>query len=1142
MKWDIKANKGLLTTGLVGAVVLTSAFQAIELPNVSQAVPVDQFVNFESAHVHPIDMTPDGNLLLAVNTANNSLEVFSAVNGVLGHVSSIPVGLDPVSVRARNNSEAWVVDQVSDEISIVDLTQNIVVRSLTTEDEPADVVFAGGTPATKAFVSCAGRESVLVFDLSNLDGTPTEVLLKGEQPRALAVSNDKMTVYCAFFESGNATTVLNGNDFFNFQHGTNRFGVCSPQGGCTVIPNDVTNPGGPLGGLLDANAGIVPNSGTGFSPPFNTNLPPTPETKSMIVRKNAIGQWLDDNSHDWTDMVSGNVAGKARIQGWDMPDRDVAVIDAASPSTAGVTYQTRLGNILMAMAVDPSSGQVSVVGTDATNEIRFEPNLNGRFLRVNISQFGSVGGANVITDLNPHLDYLTPAVAPALRMQSIGDPRGVAYKPDGSLMYVTGMGSNNVIRLNPNGSRNQPDPIPVGEGPTGIVLDAAGNMAYVLNRFEGSISTLDLSTNEEVARTSFFDPTPEVIKAGRRHLYNTHEGSGTGHIACGSCHVDARWDRLGWDLGDPSGEMENVDGKSFHPLKGVKTTQFLIDIIDRGRGNLHWRGDKAEFADFATAFQNLQGRVDPKPLNEMEEFADFLSNIWYVPNPYRVFKPESQSSVSRMNTPPKVRGIGTTFQSIPPAVNLFISVNINCAHCHNAQTGRGELAGNGNVAGTGAGQLVDFGPNRNMAADLRSTYRKNGFFYNTTECNVGFGMMSEGVMETWFNEGGVGNYLGDYEPELLSWSGGIHPGNCAQCFNTTNFPLATTEVHDALPALGLRQTLNGAIGSISALNTMLDLAETRPNEYGMIVKGVYGGERRGFYYLGGNMYQSDMPGETVTHSVLVSAAQSGSQPMSWTLVHPSTKIRMGVDRDADGVLDKEDSELFVNARVILEGPYQAGIMRTDLLEQDFLPKVDPYGLGDTASTAVMERTGPTAPVDWVVLEVRESGNSGNVLASRAVLLAANGMVMTPSGESTVAFPSLAEDSYHISIWHRNHLGAMTMAAIAFSGRDVLVDFTDPAMATYGTDARKNINGTMALWAGDVSGDGVLRYTNANNDRDPILAIIGGVVPTQTAVGYLPEDVDLDGVVKYTGANNDRDVILQNIGGTVPTNVRVEQLP
>ncbi len=37
------------------------------------------------------------------------------------------------------------------------------------------------------------------------------MLLKGEQPRALAVSPDGSTVYCAFFESGNATTVINGN-------------------------------------------------------------------------------------------------------------------------------------------------------------------------------------------------------------------------------------------------------------------------------------------------------------------------------------------------------------------------------------------------------------------------------------------------------------------------------------------------------------------------------------------------------------------------------------------------------------------------------------------------------------------------------------------------------------------------------------------------------------------------------------------------------------------------------------------------------------------------------------------------------------------------------------------------------------------
>ena len=61
------------------------------------------------------------------------------------------------------------------------------------------------------------------------------------------------------------------------------------------------------------------------------------------------------------------------------------------------------------------------------------------------------------------------------------------------------------------------------------------------------------------------------------------------------------------------------------------------------------------------------------------------------------------------------------------------------------------------------------------------------------------------------------------------------------------------------------------------------------------------------------------------------------------------------------------------------------------------------------------------------------------------------MVMTPSGESTVAFPSLAGDSYHISIW--NHLGAMSPWRRIQRGRDALVDFTDLAMATMATPAR-----------------------------------------------------------------------------------------
>ncbi|MBK7084893.1 MAG: beta-propeller fold lactonase family protein [Flavobacteriales bacterium] len=510
MRITTRRTRNLLTFSLIAGVVLVSAFQTFELPNVGSAVPTSTFTNFESPHVHPLDMTPDGTTLLAVNTANNTLEVFQLGAPMMLNVASIPVGLDPVTVRVRSNNEAWVVNQVSDEISVVDLTQNLVVRSITTEDEPADVVFAGSPQ--KAFVSCAGRESVQVIDLVSYAVT-SEVLLKGEQPRALAVSPNGSTVYCAFFESGNATTVLNGNNFFNFQHGTfgngvPKRGVCSPQGGCTVIPNDVTNPAGPYGGAVDPVAGIIPNAGTGFNPPFNTSNPPTPETKSIIVRKNAAGQWFDDNGGNWTNMVSGSAADKARMTGWDMPDRDVAVIDANAPSTAGTTYQTRLGNILMAMAVQPGTGQVTVVGTDATNEIRFEPVLNGKFLRVNLSRFTTVGGANTITDLNPHINYANSALPIAQRTQSIGDPRAIVWKADGSKAYIAGMGSNNLIAIDGAGTRLGSGPIPVGEGPTGIVIDGVRNKLYVLNKFEGSVSTVDMVTDQEEARANFSIPHP----------------------------------------------------------------------------------------------------------------------------------------------------------------------------------------------------------------------------------------------------------------------------------------------------------------------------------------------------------------------------------------------------------------------------------------------------------------------------------------------------------------------------------------------------------------------------------------------------------------------------------------------------------
>ena len=115
------------------------------------------FVNWESPHVHPLDLTPDGTRLLVVNTPDTRLEIFDVTGEAPVLVGEVAVGLDPVSVRARSDGEAWVVNHVSDTVSIVDLATARVRATLDTEDEPTDVVFAG---TDRAFVSCSAANRV----------------------------------------------------------------------------------------------------------------------------------------------------------------------------------------------------------------------------------------------------------------------------------------------------------------------------------------------------------------------------------------------------------------------------------------------------------------------------------------------------------------------------------------------------------------------------------------------------------------------------------------------------------------------------------------------------------------------------------------------------------------------------------------------------------------------------------------------------------------------------------------------------------------------------------------------------------------------------------------------------------------------
>lgn len=659
----------------------------------SASLAQSDYTNWESPQTHSIELTPSGMQLLAVNTPDARLEVFDLSGGTPVKRGSISVGLDPVAVRARTDNEAWVVNQISDSVSMVDLTTMRVVRTINVGDEPADIVFAGNPQ--RAFVSLAQPSQLAVFDPSVEGATVTRINIAGSSPRALAASPDGTSVYLAIFESGNHSTIV-------------------PRA-------SVNSTAGPYAGQNPP-----PNSGTAFSPP-RTPGQPTPPRVNQIVRKNSAGQWMDGNNRNWSQFVS-----------WDVHDHDIAVINA---NTLAITYTNGLMTTLTGLAVSPA-GTLLAIGMEARNELRFTANVNGVFIK-SVGAFLPGGGATgSVVDLNSHLTYSTPTVPLLTRLQSIGDPRGAVWNPAGTRAFVAGLGSNNVIEIDAAGARIST--ITVGEGPTGLAISPSGNRLYVLNRFADSISIVDTAGASEIARIGLHDPTPGAVKAGRPFFYDTHLTSGLGQASCASCHTDGRSDRIAWDIGDTQGAVIAFDETcqvpgctSWHPMKGPMTTQTLLGII--GNEPFHWRGEKADLSEFNEAYTHLQGRESEITATEMASMTAYVASLTYPPNPNR----NVDGSLRTVLTVPTGTGNAAT------GFNIFTNTLIfgppggqfTCDDCHSGTPGT-----NQNVDIPGGANPTEQQNRKN--APLRDVYRKVGANRASTTANRGFGFDHDGEEAT----------------------------------------------------------------------------------------------------------------------------------------------------------------------------------------------------------------------------------------------------------------------------------------------------------------------------------------------------------------------------------------------------------
>jgi DNA-binding beta-propeller fold protein YncE len=895
------------------------------------------FTVFESGQVRPLALSPDRQLLFAVNTPDNRLEVFRVAQDQLVHTASIPVGLEPVAVAARTNREIWVVNHLSDSVSIVQLRDDAaaghVQRTLLVGDEPRDIVFAG--PGRKrAFVTAAhrgqnlpfdpqlstpgvGRADVWVFDAnalgSSLGGTPlTIVTLFADTPRALAVTPDGSRVYAAGFHTGNQTSIV----------------------GEPVLPDGFGTNGSP-GPATDAHGRPAPEVGT-------------------------IVQW---NGAHWVDPLGRPRDQYVRLS---LPDKDVFVLDAmANPprplAGAGGTFQG-VGTILYSMVVNPANGKVYVANTDANNLARFEGpgtfaghSLRGHLHENRITVLSPSGGGGGVAPrhLNKHIDY-SSCCAPipnAEGARSLALPQGMAVTEDGATLYVAALGSDKVGVFST--AQLEADTfVPsdashirvTGGGPTGLVLDGERGRLYVMTRFDNAISIVDPAARTETAHVKLHNPEPPSVVAGRRFLYDARVSSSHGDSACASCHVFGDLDSLAWNLGNPDGELGNVPGPfasalvnplthepvatTFHPMKGPMTTQSLRGMANHGP--MHWRGDhtggntetssqpnsgsfdeRAAFQQFQTGFTELLGRHAPIPQADMDAFTDFILQVTYPPNPIR--------ALDNSLTPDQEAG-RQLFSNVNcgiPACTDGSCAPLACINCHTIDPGGNAGSAKPGFFGTTGLYTFDFNPELFKIPHLRNLYQKVGMFGNPEHPGFipgdndhkgdqirGFGFLHDGSVDTVFR------FMHGFSfSEIFTGlgNGGLPTSPAGEIMRGQLDAFVMAFPTNLAPIVGQQITLTA--GSATAALARVDLLRQRAEagECELVAKAELLGAEAGFVYLGGGWFATDRRAQPPVHeAALRFLATHTGRPVTYTCVPPGSGARIGVDRDGDGAWDGDE--------------------------------------------------------------------------------------------------------------------------------------------------------------------------------------------------------------------------------------------
>ncbi|MEY4831244.1 MAG: hypothetical protein RLZZ562_3040 [Planctomycetota bacterium] len=592
--------------------------------SLAAAATAQSYVNYESPIVSPVRLSPDGLRLFAAHTADQRLCVYSLANPnqpVL--VQEIVVGLEPVSVNARTNDEVWVVNHLSDSVSVVSLSQGRVVATLQVADEPSDVVFAGG----KAFVTAAASDRVAVFDATTRASLGS-VDVFGKDPRNLAVNAAGTKVYAVVQRSGNGTTTV--------------------QDQAQTLPPGSTLPTPPRTSL------IVRANDPAWAAQIPYTLPDNDvaeiDVATLLVSRNfrAVGTTNTGIAvHPTTgDLWVANTEARNLVRfepvlkGHAIDNRITKITTGATPVVTpidlnpGINYaqlpnNAALGTALSepyGVAIDAASGRI-YIAAQGTDRIGVLDGTGAVLARIEV---GGTPGALVDT-------------------RNKRGPRGLALAQSTQRLYVANKLSStiSVIDTASNALLSEvklgsydPTPTNIRDGRKFLYdakLSGNGTMSCASCHTDGDIDGLSWDLGDP---NGVMDPTP------------TNTGAFPFTV---------------------------LPLSPFHPMKGTMATQTFKGL--QATAPFHWRGDRSNFQAFNGAFSTLMGG-SLLSTADMNLYTQFATSIAFPPNPNQL-----KTRTLRTTPAGTSEQEGQTeFDAIASNLAGVVQISCNSCHTHDTPT------------------------------------------------------------------------------------------------------------------------------------------------------------------------------------------------------------------------------------------------------------------------------------------------------------------------------------------------------------------------------------------------------------------------------------------------------------------------